>query len=645
MMRLREKLLIVEELPLFVGLLDNDKRTVAGVSSIVEYKKGEIVYREGDPAGAFYCVITGRLSACITRRDVSENLEYLKRGGYFGIISILTGEPHSVTVQAVNDSIILKIPKDAFERILKRIPALAIHLSQTLSRRLKQKSAGGKSVFESTIISVLGVSDEIGVTDYALNLGIGLNIQTGKRVVLLNIARPEEAGRDPHGAWVNLKPLFLDSPFINEDTIKAGVSEHPSGIDIINISGSSKVVPNIISLLSYLTNSYHYIIIRLKHNTDSVCFELLKQSDLAHIITSSDHKSLISAAGLITELERSSADIGRKIKVITSETALAAPLGFTEKKAALGHDIFAALPDINKPEYRMEKSAKPMVVSSPDCEYSRMVRRISRQIGDCLIGLALGSGAAHGLAHIGILRVIERERIPVDIVAGTSMGALIGALWASGRSAAEIEEIMSRFRTKISNLRLVDLTWPSKGLIKGREIRRFLVSQFGNRTFYDLKQPLKIVACDIERREEVILEKGGLADAVMASVSIPGIFQPVRTGGRILVDGGIINPLPTNVLMRIGVSKIIAVNTLSSPEDVHRSDRKTSNIFDFIVNSIEAGEYLLAEASCQNADIAMHPVLSSADWYEFYKAADIIKRGEEEAIRYLPQLKELVEAK
>lgn len=615
MLRLQEKLFIINQLPLFANLPAPDKKFIAGLSLIEEYKKGDIVYKDGSPPDALYCVITGRLKAYAAENDKIEVLEYFKRGRYFGIISILTGEPHSVTVQAVNDSIILKIPKEPFDKLLKRIPALAMHFSQMLLRRIKRKTRGpGRKVFESTIISVFGASG----TDYVPDLGESLRAQTGKMVILLNINQKKASGS-----------VTIDSSFFDESAVKAGILKDPRyTIDVLNISNRSRKPSHLIAVLSYLTSDYHYVLVDLRDEMDEFACEVMRQSDMAHILTLSDGKSLSATAGLISTLEKTSPDIGNKIRIITREGPVGGPaLDFAERKAVLKHDIFAAF------------SAKA------DPGYERMVRRISRQIGDCLIGLALGSGAALGLAHVGVLKVIEREKIPIDIMAGTSMGALIGALWASGKDTEEIEEILLRFKRKIATWRLVDLTWPAKGFIKGREVRRFLVSQFKDKTFHDLRLPFKIVACDLERREEVVLEEGGLVDAVMASIAIPGIFQPVKIGNRILVDGGIIDPVPSAVLMRLGVSKVIAVNTLASPEDVRRSDRKVSNIFDFMVNSIEASEYLLAEMNCQNADVAMHPILPSADWYEFYKAPEIIKRGEEEALKHLSQLKELAAAK
>jgi NTE family protein len=615
-LRLQEKLYIIGQIPLFATLPANNKRVIASASSIVEYKKDDVVYNEGDPADALYCVITGRLKAYLTRDSRKTDLEYLKRGRYFGIISILTGEPHSVSVQAVNDSIILKIPKNDFDRILKRIPVLAVHFGRTLSKRLKTIDAKGRKVFESNIISIFRVPDGEGVHSYIENLGVGLKTQTGKEVILLYITDGKSAVR-------------LDSPFFNEDIVKNSKIKNPDGIEYLNVIHNPLEPVNLVSLLSYLTDDYHYVLAALPDSMDTAIFECLRQSDMIHLLTSPDEAGLKRTAQLVNELERSSAGMRGKIKVITSTAAVKTPLSFKEKIKLLGHEIFATLPP-------------PVVASSPDSEYSKMIRRISRQIGECLIGLALGSGAALGLAHVGVLKVLEEEKIPIDMLAGTSMGALIGALWASGKGIPEIEKIVTQFKGKIATLRLLDLTWPSHGLIKGREVRRFLYSHLGDKTFYDLKMPFKVVVCDIETREEVVLDSGNLAEAVMASVSIPGVFEPVKIGGRLLVDGGIINPLPTDVLVRNGVEKIIAVNALPSPEDIQKSKKKVTNIFDIIVNSVQASEYLLAETSSQVADIVLHPILPTADWYEFFEGDKIIDRGEDETRKFLSRLKDLV---
>lgn len=613
-------------------------------SAIIEYRKEDFVYREGDRADAFYCVATGRLKVSITAGAKQEDIEVIGRGKYFGVISILTGEAHSATVQAINDSIILKIPKDDFDKILKRVPRLYAYLGQALSRRLKQKGTHAKTVFESTIISVFGTTDRIGATNYALNLSLSLRRETGKNIILLDISRTGEDVSALLASTRPPKPIRLNSPFFDEGAIRGSILRHPLEIDIISIPhkrDDASAGAHIAPLLSYLTNDYHYVVVDLPSYIDKTTFEALKQSDLIHLITAADEPSLYFTGRLITDLEKSSSDAVGKIKVITSEYGIVKMIDFCNRKDVLKHGVYATLPDMRKTGQAIDIGRAPIVTEYPDCEYSKAIRRISREIGGCMIGLALGSGAAMGFAHIGVLKVIENERIPVDIIAGTSMGALIGALWASGRSASEIEKIISVFEKRIRTFLLADLTLPRRGLIRGSAIRRFLRSHLGKTTFHDLRLPLKVVACNIEKREEVILESGDLVDAISASIAIPGVFEPVSMGGLLLVDGGIINPLPTSVLTRMGVAKIIAVNALPSPADIQGLKRRVTNIFDIMVNSIQASEYLLAEMAGQSADIVIHPVLASVEWHDFYEGARIVRRGEDEASKYIPQMKEL----
>jgi NTE family protein len=615
-LRYQDKLFVVERFPLFAGLSRKDKALIARSAILVEHKKGDVIYAEGSAPDNLYCVITGRLRALTSAGGRHEVIEYLIRGRYFGVTALLTGEAHSAAVEAINDSIILKIPKKDFDAFIKRIPEIAIRVGSALSRRLRSREKGIRKIFESTIISVFGVHEIEESSEYTVTFASSLAAQTGKKVILVELADNESA-------------LKLDTPLFKEELIsgriKRGAEDGADGLSVFHKRDGST---HIIALLSHLAGDYHYVVLKLPDYLDEAVFEALKQSDAAHLIVRSESDNLKKAGAIIADLEKSSKEISDRIKVIVSESYARERLSFDEKTKLLGHRIFATLPDSGK-----EPKA-----------YSRAVRRISREVGDCLIGLALGCGAAMGFAHIGILRVLERENIPIDIVVGTSMGAFIGAMWASGRNSSEIEKIISELDSRMKALRLIDLTMPKKGLIKGREIKRFFIKQFGNMTFQELKMPFKAICCDIETREEVDVDYGSVADAVMASISIPGVFEPVDIRGRMLVDGGIINPLATNVLMRLGVAKIIAVNTLPSPDDIQRSRKKVTNIFDIMVNSIQAGEYLLAEMSCQNVDVAMHPVLPTIDWYEFYESRKVIQRGEDEAMKFLPQLKDLLAA-
>lgn len=177
------------------------------------------------------------------------------------------------------------------------------------------------------------------------------------------------------------------------------------------------------------------------------------------------------------------------------------------------------------------------------------------------IGLALGSGAAKGLAHIGVLKVLEREKVPIHFIAGTSAGALIGAVYASGIKAWQMEKIAVDI-DRMEMARLFDPVLPWSGLIDGKKIEGFVAQVFGDRLIEDLKIPFVAIAADILTGEEVIIAKGSVVKAVRASISIPGIFTPVEFNNRLLVDGGVVDPVPTEVLRDMGMERIIAVNVI-----------------------------------------------------------------------------------
>ena len=183
-----DKDLILQQIPLFTGLSKEELQLIKERSVIIEYKKHQIIYEEDSPVSGFYCILSGRVVTSI--RDKNGNdviLEYLHRGKYFGIISLLTNSNHSVTAKALNDLVILFIKKDDFDFILKIIPILALDLSRALSRRIKDKNIHSKSIFESTIISVFSSYSQAGKTIYALNLSLRLKEDTNKSLIILDI--------------------------------------------------------------------------------------------------------------------------------------------------------------------------------------------------------------------------------------------------------------------------------------------------------------------------------------------------------------------------------------------------------------------------------------------------------------------------
>jgi NTE family protein len=183
------------------------------------------------------------------------------------------------------------------------------------------------------------------------------------------------------------------------------------------------------------------------------------------------------------------------------------------------------------------------------------------------VGLALSGGGARGLAHIGVLRVLEREGIPVDYLAGTSMGGVIAAGYAAGMSSYDLERESLAITRKRHMLRLADPGLPNGGLIRGERVLAFFKKEFGDKTFAELNLPLAVVAVDLNSHQEVVLREGPVALALRATTSLPGLFKPVEINGMRLVDGGVLNNLPVDVVSQMGAELTIAADIGLSQED------------------------------------------------------------------------------
>ncbi len=667
-MNLEDKEYIIKELAFFAGLSKKELALINARSQIVEYRKGQIIYTEGSAPSAFYCVLSGRVQ--IYTKDKLGNpliLEYLHRGKYFGIISLLTNETHSVTSEVINDCAVLVIPKEDFNVILESIPRLAIDLSRSLSRRLKRKDIHQKKIFESTVVSVFSSYAQAGKTIYALNLALSLSCETHKSVIILDILPKDKTHSLPLKLDISQPPIFdLTRQSDIYSLPKDFILKSNFGIDLFCFyyeEDNDFCLKRLIEILSILVNDYHYIILDLPAAMDRSLISMLNQSDLIHILTSPDACDLKRTNNLINHLKTDFNFDVHKIKTVINEYKLS-KIDHLDQLEILGQEIFATVPKI---EFN---SPARLIIDAPDCEYSKAVRRIARQLGDCLVGLVLGVGVAYGFCHVGVLKVIEEENIPVDIIVGSSIGSLIASLWAIGKSSAEILEITREFKEPKSIWGLIDFTFPRLGFIKGNKLYRFLKKHFKDKTFYDVKLPLKIIASDVHKKEPKILDKGPLVDAIMASCSMPGVFAPFKFKEEILFDGGVTYPLPTEPLMQMGVRKIIAVNVTPSREDILNQLKKLKaapngpladnqqssppgvlsrlknifnlNILDIIFSSVEILQSEVARRESELADIVLHPDTAGLFWLELHKADEFAKRGEAEARKHLGQIRQLI---
>jgi NTE family protein len=265
------------------------------------------------------------------------------------------------------------------------------------------------------------------------------------------------------------------------------------------------------------------------------------------------------------------------------------------------------------------------------------------------VGLALGSGVARGLAHIGVLKVLEEAHIPINMIAGTSIGALVGACYARDGKISRAEEAALKVGWReFARLLYPNLVSMRKGLIHSKRVEEMLRYLIGDAQFKDLLLPLAAVATDIHTGEEVVIKTGLVIDAVRASISIPAVFVPVKLDGRCLVDGGVTNPVPADVVRAMGADIVIAVNVLTDPSRQtanpmpKRGSLEPPNLLNTLIQSMYIMEHEITKLKMPIVDVNIVPSVGHLEAHEFFRAKEAIEAGIKAATDKLPQIQKLL---
>jgi NTE family protein len=257
------------------------------------------------------------------------------------------------------------------------------------------------------------------------------------------------------------------------------------------------------------------------------------------------------------------------------------------------------------------------------------------------IGLALGGGGARGLCHIGVLKVLAAEGIKVDAISGTSIGALIGAIYSVGTPLEELEDYVRSLDWK-SYLLFAELSFTGKGIINSRKVEEILDKFLKEKTFADCKIDFNCVSLDLLTRQKTLFSSGNLKEAVRASMSIPGLFDPVCMKEKLLVDGGMVEPLPTRSLKKLGPDLVIASMVSfkkEKAEPVLKNDDKKINTRYIIDTSFNIMQEEMAKKDTRAADIVIASRTGDFGFLDFVSGAKIIARGETAARKKIAAIK------
>lgn len=642
------------------GIPDDLLAEIAAVSAVRAHPRDARILREGDPVEQFFVVIEGRLSV---QRN-GNVIAHLERGNAFGQLSLMAGIPAMVTVVVRHDSRILAVPGDLFRRALSVSSEFAASVLKRAASRVAlfgAPTAGGIT----TILAVHSGPAGVGKTNFAVNLAVALTRESvpGTRVLLLDVADEKKRFLDVFGLGSSLPLVNLRTVEAEDrDVVKEKGSRHKAGFDMLRVAhrpDRGDDAEGVAPLLSALSKTCRFIVVDLPPVMDATIWKFLTHADLCLVLTSPASRHLDQTANLLGKLP------GDVQVLVTRATA-----DVLEDREALSARLGRRVDEFLEELVDAEKIA---YMHLPESRYAAAVRRVARRLLGRLTGLALSGGAARGLVHVGVLEVLEAEGLKPDIVAGTSIGALVGSLWASGKSAKELVDLAKRTRRK-DLFSILDLAIPpSSALMRGRGVDAFVRRAFGDLRFADLPLPMIVVAADIDTGEEVTFETGLVRDAVRASIAIPGVLKPSVISGRRLFDGAVVTPLPVEILRGMGCARVIAVNAipasrsprhavpLSAPDpypDGPGEDEEAigpsslqqffdltpqsiPNILDIIGRSNQYMQAEIAEAACRGASLVIRPWAPELNWMDFDSAARFIRAGGNATRTVLPALRRL----
>jgi NTE family protein len=604
------------------------------------FRKGEAVCRAGEESNTFYIVLSGELDVW-SGAEPPTRLARLRTGDFFGELAVILGEKRSATVVASQRTQVLGLHKEAFTRLFLRNPRSLEYFSRIMCQRLSS-AVTGERVGEGPVqVAVTSAKGLCGTSLVAKTLAALLAELTGAPVLLVSLQQAPPEDR-LEGLHVHLSTI--DRTIDSVRRAFAERSDRPIGLTVgFEPNGTAEQYGGQLSdLVNRVRTDFSYQVFDLPSNPPAVSASAPWFADVMVEIVENGKPEFPAKA-----VERGTV---ARYPVINLRNPQSRPIPIS----ACSPFVIPNEPGLG-PETALAHPRSPGAIP---------LWRLARKITGRSVGLALGGGAAFGISHLGVLQVLERNSIPIDMVVGCSIGSLVAVSYASGFSLAEMMDRaheMGKTRYVASGL---DFTFTKPGGILGGERlkSRFTPLLGAHKTFDDLLIPCRTVATDIRSGELVSIGRGRLEDAYRASSSVPMVLSPEALDGRVLVDGGVADPVPAETVRHMGADLCIAVPVvpplkkgvetaiskfsdrlnLLNPFAYLSNARDMPNAFDITMNSLQTLQHELGLYKVISADVSILPELSDFTWTDFDRSHELIERGVEAAEAALPALRKML---
>ncbi len=585
------------------GLDDEQITQLSAALTERKIASGDVVFSQDDPGNSLFIVAEGRVKISVARYVGNETfVDHLVAGEHFGEMAMLTGGRRVVTMTAVMDSRLLELQQSDFERLMDEVPGLAANLSRTLGFRLRRETSGQKPRNVDRIVGVVQTSPKTHALLPLVASSLAVGTETIRVLTDSNLSQHDQSCR---------------------------VSQTPDGLL------PSAAADWVREYLGQQTSHDGHTLVGLNNDTTTeALLGILPQCQQIWWLVEPKHAA--TAKQRLMEVTAANPSLAERVHWVWV------------LEDGINPETIPAVPsELTQPNFKF-------VLSPSETSHSRLqkqsISRLVRHLRRTRLGLALGGGAARGLAHLGILKALEREEIYFDIITGTSAGALMALPYTFGWTPEFAAKTFSEDLTP---------TWLFRKLPKGKQwflIYKFrsngwesmLRNHFGNVQLEQLLMPLSTVTVDLITGAEVVRDRGDAVHGVLESINIPQISRPILRDGMALVDGGIFNNVPGDLLPERGADMVVGVNIAArlshrfsgNVPGMETDKMKNAGQFETIMRSNEVQDHLITALRTSDVDFMIAADTSEFDFADFTRAQELMEVGEQAAERIIPELKQ-----
>jgi NTE family protein len=632
--------------PLFRGIPPANVAEIVQLFERRPCRPETVIVREGDPGDSLFIVESGLVEIFLhSATGETTILTRLGPGEAFGEMSVLTGEPRSAGVRAIAPTVVRVVPREGFLQAAAETPLLLFNLSRVLVNRLSRANQQAADVRGAEVVAIIGRLPPILGSLVATNVAAAVSATTRQRVLLVD--RPEGQastlpGRDrtPQLSEIWSRTQSLRVPALRFGTARfMAVGLPPNGGLFAGIQPLS-----LNEALGWFRQNAKFTVLNLVGEDRQDVLSILPHVDRTYLLVTTAQLSTTFADELVSGFSSLRAEVReRSYPVLLSDEGLSLTAVKARSIERLGVPARVILPG---PAQLLRDAARhrpPLAIEARHLSFSRAMHWLARDIAHMKVGVALGSGGARGFAHVGALKFLEEHDVPNDYLAGTSMGSVIGAPRALGMDMVQGQETMRMLHDKFTNLLKPKFGLGMlQGIFSPEGVEATYRELVGDATFEELPVPFAAVAADLETSRPVVFTQGPLADALRASSSIPGVWPPKVIGKMRLVDGAVLNPVPTQPVRDLGADIVVAVD-LSAKGDAPQAERSNQpNVLQTVLRCVDIMTSERAVRDCLLADVVIRPKFEITGWKSFDQADAYADAGYEAGAQVFSALQKLL---